>query len=101
MKNQIKNLKEANYVIDQMLVVMASLEGRIEELEATPNKRDRGPESKRDMTIDDARRLILGDLKDISHKAAATQLGLSYGQVYSARGGYTFKKLQEEKLAKK
>ena len=54
-------------------------------------KRDRGPTSTRDMTPADADRVILGDLKDTSHAKAAEMLGLSYGQVYSARKGFTFK----------
>ena len=45
---------------------------------------------------DDARRVILGDLKDFSHKNAASELGLSYGQVYSARKGFTFKEVNKE-----
>jgi hypothetical protein len=54
-------------------------------------KRDRGPESQREMTEADAIRVISGDLKDAKHKQAAEALGLSYGQVYSARIGATFK----------
>jgi hypothetical protein len=53
------------------------------------------------MTEDDARRILAGgDLAKQSHKAAAEELGLSYGQIYSCRGGYTFKKLHEELLKK-
>ena len=63
---------------------------------AKPLGRDRGPESLRDMTEDDARRLLLGDLKDMDHKKAAQDLGLSYGQVYSARKGFTFKTVYKE-----
>lgn len=48
------------------------------------------------MTDEDARRVIFGDLKDVSYKAAADELGLSYGQVYSARKGYTFKPIHKE-----
>lgn len=59
-------------------------------------KRDRGPTSTREMTDDDARRIMLGDLKDSSHKDAAEKLGLSYGQVYSARKGFTFKTIYQE-----
>lgn len=59
-------------------------------------KRDRGPESTRDMTEDDARRIMLGDLRDVAHKKAAEILGLSYGQVYSARFGHTFKTVYAE-----
>lgn len=50
----------------------------------------------RDMTDDDARRIISGDLKDVKHKEAAKILGLSYGQVYAARKGITFKNVHEE-----
>ena len=51
-----------------------------------------------DMKIYDARRIMLGDLVKLSHRAAAEELGLSYGQIYSARGGYTFKPVMAEKL---
>jgi hypothetical protein len=82
-----------------------TLAARIEELEATiaalPKPRDRGPSSDRPMTEEDARRVLMGDLKDESHKAAAEKLGLSYGQVYSCRGGYTFKAVYKEAEAAK
>ena len=52
--------------------------------------RDRGPKSERSMTDEDAQRCKFGDLKAKTHKEAAKILGLSYGQIYSARGGYTF-----------
>lgn len=58
--------------------------------------RDRGPDSQREMTEDDARRILLGDLSDKAHKAAAKELGLSYGQIYSARKGFTFKGIYKE-----
>lgn len=61
-------------------------------------KRDRGPESSRTMVEADARRIMLGDLKDASHTKAAQDLGLSYGQVYSARKGFTFKAVYQEML---
>lgn len=93
--------------VAQAVEMIDSLASRVEDLErqllsssSDNQKRDRGPKSTREMTIDDARRLILGDLSDLSHKAAAEELGLSYGQVYSARGGYTFKSVQDEKLKK-
>jgi hypothetical protein len=52
--------------------------------------RDRGPKSERAMTDEDAQRVKFGDLKELGHKEAAAKLGLSYGQIYSCRGGYTF-----------
>lgn len=58
--------------------------------------RDRGPDSTREMTEDDARRILLGDLAAKNHKDAAQELGLSYGQVYSARKGFTFKSIYKE-----
>ena len=60
--------------------------------------RNRGPQSERTMTDEDARRIMLGDLKEASHKDAAEQLGLSYGQVYSARKGFTFKAIYQEMI---
>lgn len=57
--------------------------------------RDRGPKSERSMTDDDAQRCKFGDLKELSHKEAAKELGLSYGQIYSARGEYTFNHVKE------
>jgi hypothetical protein len=53
--------------------------------------------SSRIMTEDDARRVVLGDLASKTPKEAALLLGLSYGQVYSARGGYTFKEIFNER----
>ncbi len=56
----------------------------------------RGPKSDRAMSESDARRVICGDLKDLSHNKAAEELGLSYGQIYSARKQFTFKQIHKE-----
>jgi len=66
-------------------------------------KRDRGPASQREMTETDAIRVISGDLRDAKHGKAAEVLGLSYGQVYSARKGFTFKTAHQavQKVSKK
>ena len=58
--------------------------------------RDRGPDSQREMTEIDARMILLGELANASHKEAAERLGLSYGQIYSARKGFTFKGIYKE-----
>ena len=76
--------------------VAAKLNEVIEFLNSSSAPRDRGPKSEKTMTDDDARRVISGDLKDASHKTAAETLGLSYGQVYSARKGFTFKPIHKE-----
>lgn len=65
---------------------LALLEQKVEGLKV----RNRGPKSERPMTEDDAQKVKFGDLKGLTHKKAAAKLGLSYGQIYSARNGYTF-----------
>lgn len=75
--------------------IVLTLAERIEELESRPT-RDRGPDSERKMTENDARDILLGDMKELSHKKCAEELGLSYGQVYSARNGFTFKGVYKE-----
>lgn len=54
----------------------------------------RGPKVERPMTAGDAFRVKFGDLKGLNHKEASEALGLSYGQVFSCRGGYTFKQVK-------
>ena len=78
--------------------IVAKLNEVIEKMNTTkaPKVRDRGPDSQREMTEDDARMILIGNLKDASHKDAAIELGLSYGQVYSARKGFTFKGVFKE-----
>ncbi len=78
--------------------VIAKVNEIIERLNTTKvsKERDRGPDSTREMTEDDARRILLGDMKDVAHKKAAEELGLSYGQIYSARKGFTFKGIYKE-----
>ena len=75
--------------------IVATLNAVIEKLN-TIKVRDRGPKSERSMTDEDAWRVRFGDLKDADHKAAAAELGLSYGQVYSARNGYTFQSVKAD-----
>lgn len=74
----------------------AKLNEVIEYLNNQAQPRDRGPKSDRTMTDDDARAVIFGEYKDLSHKDAAEKLNLSYGQVYSARKGFTFKPIHKE-----
>jgi phage shock protein A len=84
----VKNLEEA---LAKMGKALTDMEAKLETL-----TRRRGPSSTREMTLEDAERVINGDLKGLSHKSAAEKLGLSYGQVYSARGGYTFKGIKRQ-----
>lgn len=68
---------------------------RITALEAQINK-TKTSASVREMTDDDARKILTGELKDASHKTAAEELNLSYGQIYSCRLEYTFKHIHKE-----
>jgi len=52
--------------------------------------------TQREMTDDDARNIMNGDLKAAKHKDAGEKLNLSYGQIYSCRLGYTFKAIHKE-----
>lgn len=76
--------------------VIVKINEIIEVVNSKPKGRDRGPESQREMTEEDARIVVLGEHADKSHKEAAQLLGLSYGQVYSARKGFTFKGVYKE-----
>ena len=75
--------------MEEMRAQIESMKGLIANM---PKPRDRGPSSTRKMTSADAKRICSGDMKDTPHMECAVKLGLSYGQVYSNRGGYTFKR---------
>jgi hypothetical protein len=81
--------------IEDLVQQIASLTERVAKLEAA-QQRDRGPKSTKEMTEEDAFRVKFGDCKDMKPKEAAEKLGLSYGQVFSCRGGYTFKQVKAE-----
>jgi hypothetical protein len=85
---QTPSLEQLNELVERV----AQLELRVVELEEKTEKREnRGPKSASSMTEEHAFRVKFGDLKDAKHGAAAKELGLSYGQIFSCRGGYTFK----------
>jgi hypothetical protein len=77
-----------------VIELIEALTKRVTELEAKIEPKRN--EAQREMTDDDARRILSGDLKAMKHKDAAAQLGLSYGQVYSARLEFTFKHIHKE-----
>ncbi len=81
--------------IQELQTKVVELEARIAKLEAV-QPRDRGPKSETTMTEAHAFRVKFGDLKDMKPKDAAETLKLSYGQVFSARGGYTFKQVHKD-----
>lgn len=88
------NQAELIQKIEELSQRVTSLEEQLAQAQST--QRDRGPKSQGEMTDEHAYRVKFGDLKDTKHKQAAEQLGLSYGQVFSCRGGYTFKHVKAD-----
>lgn len=78
----------------ELTQMVTELQAKVRELETKIEPKRN--ESQREMTDDDARRLLTGDLSTMKHKDAAGQLGLSYGQVYSCRLEFTFKHIHKE-----
>ena len=75
---------------------IADLETRVAVLEEQLAAKRPAAKSENSMTEEHAFRVKFGDLKDLKHGKAAEALGLSYGQVFSCRGGYTFKTVTKD-----
>lgn len=82
-------------VIELERTLAVVLEDHEERLAALSSK-NRTSSEKREMTADDARRIMIGDLRDTTTKGCMATLNLSYGQVYSCRKGFTFKPVHRE-----
>ena len=92
-------LKDLQAQIEELKAIVTAQGALIEELKSQSSGiRDRGPKSEGEMTEEHAIRVMLGDLREKSHKDAALELKLSYGQIYSARKGYTFKKIYQRMI---
>ena len=81
----------AKMTMSELTKLVLELQARVEKLETPKNTA-----SGREMTDDDARRILTGDLSNVKHKDAAEKLGLTYGQVYSCRLEFTFKNIHKE-----
>lgn len=79
-----------------VIAVITELQKQFNELAQARSEKQRGPKTDRAMTDEDAFKVKYGDLKDKNHKEAAAELGLSYGQVFSCRGSYTFKHVRSD-----
>lgn len=99
MNNEVANVQtEINKLGEKatQAEVIETLNAIIDQL-ATIKVRDRGPKSTKSMTEELARKVLLEEPHcNMSHKKAAIELGLAYGQVSSVRGGYTFKRQYKE-----
>lgn len=105
----MKTIKQAELNINAALDIIAWQEKRISSLESTINamkaasvtqptakpngmkERDYGPSSQRKMTTLMALRILIGPYRAKSVRWIADHCGLSRGQVYSLKGGYTMK----------
>lgn len=88
---KVPSVKELPEIIVALTARIVALEAKIVALETKPVKVE-----PKEMTKDDARRILNGDLKDLKHKEAAEKLGLTYGQIYSCRLEFTFKDIHKE-----
>ena len=96
LQTQISDLRDLVKAQDALIL---ALQNNVQELKSQGSiNRDRGPKSEGEMIEEHAVRVMLGDLRDKSHKDAALELKLSYGQIYSARKGYTFKKIYQRMI---
>ena len=70
--------------IKELEKIVANLQSKVVELEAkiTTLSVKKGPASTREMTVEDAEKILTGELQDLSHKKAAEKLGLSYVRNY-------------------
>lgn len=77
-----------------------ALKDKLEDVAAKVEGRNKSAAVKRNMTDLDALEILTGKYKDLGHKEAAEQIGLTYAQVYSCRLCFTFKhvhhKLEKE-----
>lgn len=76
--------------------VLRELVAKVEELAEKVEGRNKSAPVKRNMTDADAKRVLVGDLRDLAHKEAAEVVGLTYAQVYSCRMEFTFKHVHKE-----
>ena len=83
-------------MFNEALGRIADLETRVAVLEEQLAAKRPASKSENSMTEEHAFIVKFGYLKDLKHGMAAKALGLSYGQVFSCRGGYTFKTVTKD-----
>lgn len=93
--DQFETLKGTKFSRDSFIALLEIVREQNARIEALESK-NQTSSTKREMTIEDAERVMIGDLRSKTHNEAAAELNLSYGQVYSARLGHTFKPVTVE-----
>ena len=89
----INTMGAESMAMNERLGAVVALE---DDLRAKVEGRNKSAPVKRNMTDDDAMRVLKGDLSSVGHKEAAEKVGLTYAQVYSCRLGFTFKHVIKE-----
>ena len=95
------NVKELTTIVEDQRKEIANLYILLSMTQSNvkvPGTRDYGPNSKRKMTDLDAYNIRFGDHKDLTVNEICDKEGLSRGQVYSVKGMYTFKTIDENFL---
>lgn len=90
--------KELTKMILEQQEVIQNLSAAVEDIKSYAGRTRQT--ATREMTEEDAHRILDGDMKDLKHNQAANKLGLSYGQVYSCRLAFTFRGVHKQ-LAEK
>ena len=91
-------MSETNVTENVTVEMFNELTRRVTELETLLTKANE--KSQKEMTDEHARNILNGECKDLKHNEAAQKLGLSYGQIYSCRGEYTFRHIHKELQSK-
>lgn len=73
-----------------------ALKAKLEDVAAKVEGRNKSAAVKRNMTDPDALEVLTGKYKDLGHKEAAEEIGLTYAQVYSCRLCFTFKHVHHD-----
>lgn len=91
-----QQMSDKQALLDAMCDVSTDMKARTEKLETLVLARNASAATKRNMTDEDALRVLTGDLRETSHKEAAEKIGLTYAQVYSCRLEFTFKHVHKD-----
>ena len=100
LSDAITLLGEGKHTIATLAIKMDELIAKVNELSSKPQARgtkarDYGPTSTNAMTRLMAWRIMFGDLKADTARKISDAHGLSRGQVYSVKGGYTFRDVSD------
>lgn len=79
-----------------VISAVEALQKQVDALQSVIDGKQPGPKTERPMTAQDAFDVKFGQYKGLNHKEAAQKCGLSYGQVFSCRGNYTFKHVRAD-----